>query len=156
MRWGGSRGCESNERIHADIPPCVETEPDSQPPARSHSHTTPTLTHFRVRHLTPQSTTNLSIGAGLCAACYHSGVSVLEPGDRDPAESGRACYEFVLRGRLDPSWSDWFDGLQLRTTDDGHTLLIGVLPDQSALHGVLARIRDLGIELLGLRRLDDC
>jgi hypothetical protein len=87
--------------------------------------------------------------------CYHSGMTEVEPGDGD-RRSGGACYEFTLRGRLDQSWSDWFNGLQLRTTADGHTLLIGVLPDQSALHGLLARIRDLGIELLGLRRLDDC
>jgi hypothetical protein len=64
-------------------------------------------------------------------------------------------YEVLLGARLDPSWSTWFDGLQILPTSDGHTLLVGVVPDQAALHGLLARIRDLGIDLLGLSRLDE-
>jgi hypothetical protein len=66
-----------------------------------------------------------------------------------------ARYEFTLRGRLDPSWSDWFEGLQVRGNAQGHTFLTGAVPDQPALHALLARIRDLGIELLELRRLAD-
>jgi hypothetical protein len=64
-------------------------------------------------------------------------------------------YELVLGSRLDPSWSDWFDGLQVHATTAGHTVLRGPLADQAALHGLLARIRDLGLELLSLRRLDE-
>jgi hypothetical protein len=76
--------------------------------------------------------------------------------DGDRADRGAACYEFVLRGRLDPSWSEWFEGLQVQANAEGHTLLTGPLPDQAALHGLLARIRDSGIDLLGLRRVADC
>lgn len=68
---------------------------------------------------------------------------------------GTPQYEVVLGVRLDPSWSSWFDGLQLEPTLDGRTRLVAELPDQAALHGLLARIRDLGIELLRVSRLDD-
>jgi hypothetical protein len=66
-----------------------------------------------------------------------------------------ARYELLLGARLDPSWSSWFDGLLLVPTQDGRTRLIGPVPDQAALHGLLGRVRDLGIELLSLSRLDD-
>jgi hypothetical protein len=70
------------------------------------------------------------------------------------APVGGSRYEVLLGPRLDPSWSTWFDGLLLQPTLDGHTRLVADVPDQAALHGLLARIRDLGIELLALSRLD--
>jgi hypothetical protein len=63
-------------------------------------------------------------------------------------------YELIIRGHFDPSWSDWFGGADLRVTDDGQTVITPVVCDQAALHGVLGKIRDLGVELVGLRRLD--
>ena len=63
-------------------------------------------------------------------------------------------YEIRLRGRLDPSWSDWFDGLAVSPTGTGETLLRGLVVDQAALYGILLRLRDLSLELLSLRRLD--
>jgi hypothetical protein len=57
-------------------------------------------------------------------------------------------YQIRISGWLDPSWADWFDGLIIRHTEDGMTILIGPLPDQAALHGVLNKIRDLGLTLL--------
>jgi hypothetical protein len=62
-------------------------------------------------------------------------------------------YEVILRGCFDPSWSDWFDALELDVTPDGRTVMHVAVPDQAALHGVLARVRDLGVELLSLRQL---
>jgi hypothetical protein len=56
--------------------------------------------------------------------------------------------EFRIEGHLDDSWSTWFDGLAVRHTSDGYTLLAGDLPDQAALHGVLNKVRDLGLPLL--------
>jgi hypothetical protein len=64
-------------------------------------------------------------------------------------------YEICVRGRLDPSWSTWFGDLEVSPTGAGDTLLRGRLVDQTALHGVLARIRDQALELLSLRRLDE-
>jgi hypothetical protein len=63
-------------------------------------------------------------------------------------------YAIHLRGRLDPTWSAWFHGLDIRPIGTSETILTGHLVDQAALHGVLEHIRDLNLELLNLRRLD--
>lgn len=60
----------------------------------------------------------------------------------DPAG---ARYEIRIAGRLDPRWAGWFDGLTPRQMCDGSTVLAGPVPDQAALHGLLQRVRDLGI-----------
>jgi hypothetical protein len=62
-------------------------------------------------------------------------------------------YEIRVEGVLDDHWADWFDGLQV-SSDGDQTILSGPLPDESALHGALARIRDLGMHLISVRRLD--
>lgn len=62
-------------------------------------------------------------------------------------------YEIRLRGHLDPAWSDWLGDLEVRCTTDGETVVTGPVPDQAALHGILERVRDMGIELLQVRRL---
>ena len=64
-------------------------------------------------------------------------------------------YEIRLRGRLDPSWSAWFSDLIVQPTGGGETILSGPVADQTALHGILERIRDQALELLSLRRLDE-
>ena len=61
-------------------------------------------------------------------------------------------YRFRVRGHLDNRWSEWFDGLAIHLLEDGTTLLVGPVVDQAALHGVIARIRDLGLPLLSLKR----
>jgi hypothetical protein len=62
-------------------------------------------------------------------------------------------YDIRVRGVLDGDWSAWFDGLQV--TSDGHeTSIAGPVVDQAALHGLLAKVRDLGVELLAVRRID--
>lgn len=62
-------------------------------------------------------------------------------------------YEIRVEGILDDHWAAWFEGLQV-TSDGERTTLSGPLPDESALHGALARIRDLGMHLISVRRLD--
>ena len=63
-------------------------------------------------------------------------------------------YEIRVRGHLAPRWAAWFDGLTLTTTDDGTTVIRGPLVDQSALHGVLQKLRDAGSPLLSLAEVD--
>ena len=55
---------------------------------------------------------------------------------------------------LDSRWSAWFDGLQMTSDQRGHTVIAGPVTDQAALHGLLAKVRDLGLELLAVRRTD--
>jgi hypothetical protein len=61
-------------------------------------------------------------------------------------------YEIRLGGRLEPRWADWFDGLSVTPQSDGTTLLSGAVVDQAALHGVLGKVRDLGLPLIAVRR----
>ena len=62
-------------------------------------------------------------------------------------------YEIRVNGHLEARWAAWFDGLNLTTEDDGVTLISGRVVDQAALHGLLAKLRDLGIPLVSLVRL---
>jgi hypothetical protein len=69
------------------------------------------------------------------------------------ASGGPAWYEIRVAGVLDSRWAAWFDGLEV----SGHseeTVIFGLLTDQPALHGLLARVRDLGLTLIAVRRLD--
>ncbi|MGA9748615.1 MAG: hypothetical protein WBQ50_14240 [Nocardioides sp.] len=61
-------------------------------------------------------------------------------------------YEIRVQGRLDQRWAAWFDGLDLSRTDDGTTVLRGPVTDQAALHGLLHKLRDLGVPLLSVTR----
>jgi hypothetical protein len=71
-------------------------------------------------------------------------------GDRDDA--GR--YEIRVRGHLDGRWAAWFDGLGITTGIDGITVIHGPVADQAALHGLLQKVRDVGLPLVSVTRLE--
>jgi len=67
--------------------------------------------------------------------------------------NGPQCYEIRFSGHLDPSRAQMFEGMEMVQEPGGDTVLTGQLIDQAALHGILGRIRDLGVPLLSVRRL---
>jgi hypothetical protein len=69
-----------------------------------------------------------------------------------PRGSGR--YEIRLDGHLDDRWAAWFDGLSLTHESDGTTVIHGSIVDQAALHGLLQKVRDLGLPLVSVRHAD--
>ena len=66
----------------------------------------------------------------------------------------QTSYEIRVRGHLDDSWSEWFEGLRLTREANGETVLSGPIVDEAALHGVLAKVRDLGLPLLAVNRVE--
>jgi hypothetical protein len=64
-------------------------------------------------------------------------------------------YEIRLKGHLEPRWADWFDGLTMTQESDGSTVLRGSVVDQAALHGLLGKVRDLGLPLIAVNRRRD-
>lgn len=76
------------------------------------------------------------------------------PGAAGPADPDRpAHYEIRVHGDLDRHWSGWFEGLEVSSDAPGQTLIAGPVADQAALHGLLAKVRDLGLPLLSIQRL---
>jgi hypothetical protein len=69
----------------------------------------------------------------------------------DPSQP--VVYQIRLKGHLGSQWTDWFDGLTITLAEDGDTLLTGPVIDQAALHGLLKKVRDLGMPLLSVNRV---
>jgi len=64
------------------------------------------------------------------------------------------AYEIRLKGHLEPRWAAWFDGLSLIQETDGTTVIRGSVIDQAALHGLLSKVRDLGLPLIAVTQID--
>ena len=75
---------------------------------------------------------------------------------RDPTtDPGRPpVYQIRVRGQLGPQWTDWFGGLTITLEEGGETLLTGPVVDQAALHGLLRKVRDLGMPLISAIRVE--
>ena len=66
----------------------------------------------------------------------------------DPSQA--VVYQIRIKGQLDSQWTDWFEGLTVTLEEDGDTLLTGPVVDQAALHGLLKKVRDLGMPLVSV------
>ena len=78
-----------------------------------------------------------------------------QPGNFNMEMNTSAVYEIRIKGRLTAERSAWFDGMTVTAQANGETLLRGNLLDQAALHGILAKIRDLGLPLLKVECVSD-
>lgn len=72
----------------------------------------------------------------------------------DTPTSNTKVYEIRLKGHLEARWGPWFDGLTVTLDENGSTLLRGSLADQAALHGILRKVRDLGLTLLSVNSVE--
>ena len=72
----------------------------------------------------------------------------------DPPTSDTPYYEIRLKGHLEARWVQWFEGLTITLEENGNTLLSGPLADQAALHGILKKVRDLGLTLLSVNSVE--
>ena len=79
-------------------------------------------------------------------------MSRTRPPNGDP--SGPGQYRISVEGHLAQRWAGWFDGLRLTNERDGTTVLQGLVIDQAALHGLLQKVRDTGLPLVSVTRLD--
>ena len=66
----------------------------------------------------------------------------------DPSQP--VVYQIRIKGHLSSQWTDWFEGLTIKLEEDGDTLLTGPVVDQAALHGLLKKVRDLGMPLVSV------
>ena len=72
----------------------------------------------------------------------------------NPKTDQPMVYQVRLKGHLGSQWTDWFEGLTITLEDNGDTLLTGPVVDQAALHGLLKKVRDLGMPLLSVARIE--
>lgn len=70
-----------------------------------------------------------------------------------PDQDAAAWYEIEVGDGLGAAWSSWFDGMQVASLDSGVTRLTGPVRDEAALHGLIDRVRDLGLKLISVRRV---
>lgn len=63
-------------------------------------------------------------------------------------------YQIRIEGHLGDQWTEWFGGLTITLEEDGHTLLTGPVVDQAAMHGILRKVRDLGMPLISVNRVE--
>ena len=67
-----------------------------------------------------------------------------------PVPDQTSVFQIRIKGHLGHQWTDWFDGMDITLEDDGNTLLTGPVADQSTLHGLIKKVRDLGMPLVSI------
>lgn len=72
--------------------------------------------------------------------------------ETDPNQ--QIIYQIRIKGHLDNRWRDWFDGMTISLEDNGDTLITGPVVDQAALHGLVKKVRDLGLPLISVNRIN--
>ncbi len=71
-----------------------------------------------------------------------------------PNVNQQMVYQIRIKGHLGQQWMDWFEGMNITLEEDGNTLLTGAIIDQPALHGLLKKVRDLGMSLISVNPLE--
>jgi hypothetical protein len=85
--------------------------------------------------------------------CLHIQKPMVNKLAPQPNPARPQIYQIRIKGQLDSQWTDWFEGLAITLEDDGDTLLTGPVVDQAALHGLLKKVRDLGLSLLSVNQV---
>jgi hypothetical protein len=87
-------------------------------------------------------------------ATDHNGYKVMSNELEPTTDSNQPMvYQIRIKGQLDDQWTDWFSDMTITLEEDGHTLLTGPVVDQAALHGLLKKVRDLGMPLVSVNRV---
>jgi hypothetical protein len=74
---------------------------------------------------------------------------------RIPLSDQPSVFQIRIKGHLGRQWADWFDGMAITLEDDGDTLLTGPVADQATLHGLIKKVRDLGMTLVSINSVSD-
>jgi hypothetical protein len=82
------------------------------------------------------------------------GKDIPNPFETEPDPNRSTVYQIRIKSHLDSDWKDWFDGLTITRQENGDTLLTGPVIDQAALHGLLRKVRDLGIFLVSVNCME--
>jgi hypothetical protein len=86
-------------------------------------------------------------------ANHHWNTLMPDELDRQGGPDRPGVYQIRVSGHLDRQWTDWFEGLTITLEEGGDTLLTGLVRDQAALHGLLRKVRDLGLPLVSVNRI---
>ena len=72
----------------------------------------------------------------------------------DPETGRHSIYQIKIKGHLDNEWSEWFEGMTIEPVDGSYTIMTGPVVDDASLHGLLKKIRDLGLPLISVNRVE--
>ena len=86
----------------------------------------------------------------------HKGIRNVKRSQAKTDPGQQMVYQIRIEGHLDGQWADWFSGLSITLEENGDTLLTGPVIDQAALFGLLKKVRDLGLPLVSLNRVEPC